>query len=63
LEVIKPSDITEISGDTSVVEGGIVKLTCKAEGFPPPKIYWTRDEKGERISLWDEMTGRRKQGL
>ena len=47
-------------GDKVVNEGGIVRLTCEAEGYPPPSIYWKRDKKDEMINVW--MNGNRIQG-
>ena len=60
LTVIQPSDITKISGDLSVNEGGIARLTCEASGYPPPTIYWTREQRNEKITIW--TPGRRIQG-
>lgn len=60
LTVIQPSDITKITGDKVVNEGGIVRLTCQAEGYPPPKIYWTREQRDQLITIW--MNGRKLQG-
>ena len=47
-------------GDKVVNEGGIVRLTCEAEGYPPPSIYWTREQRDEMINVW--MNGNRIQG-
>jgi len=59
LTVFQPSDITKIMGDKVVNEGGIVRLTCEAEGYPPPSIYWTREQRDEMINVW--MNGNRIQ--
>ena len=60
LIVFQKADITKITGDKVVNEGGIVRLTCEAEGYPPPTIYWTREHRDEMINIW--MNGRRMQG-
>ena len=60
LTVFQPSDITKIMGDKVVNEGGVVRLTCEAEGYPPPTIYWTREQRDEMINVW--MNGNRIQG-
>lgn len=46
LEVVIPPDIIneETSGDMMVPEGGSAKLTCKARGFPQPKVVWKRED-------------------
>ena len=58
--MFQKADITKITGDKVVNEGGIVRLTCEAEGYPPPTIYWTREHRDEMINIW--MNGRRMQG-
>jgi len=52
LTVIKKADIIKVSGETSVNEGGMTKLFCETEGYPPPKVYWTRDERDQTITIW-----------
>ena len=37
-----PPSNTEITGNTSVMEGGNVDLNCSAKGKPKPSITWTR---------------------
>ena len=37
-----PPSIIEITGNTSVMEGGNVNLNCSAKGKPKPRISWTR---------------------
>lgn len=32
----------EISGETSLLEGDALNLTCTADSFPPPVIKWTK---------------------
>lgn len=39
----------ETSGDTTVSEGGNVKLTCKAIGRPQPNVTWKREDGGDII--------------
>ena len=37
-----PPNITEISENQTVIEGGNVTLKCLADGKPTPSITWTR---------------------
>ncbi|XP_028149088.1 lachesin-like [Diabrotica virgifera virgifera] len=48
LEVVIPPDIIseETSGDMMVPEGGSAKLTCKARGYPKPRVVWKREDGG-----------------
>ncbi|XP_039276696.1 lachesin-like [Nilaparvata lugens] len=52
LEVVVPPDFIqeETSGDVMVPEGGTVKLTCRARGYPQPKVIWRREDNVEIIS-------------
>jgi len=52
LEVVIPPTIedTESSEDQAVPEGGSVKLSCKALGFPQPGVTWRRPQ-GEMITV------------
>ena len=52
MTVIKKADIIKVSGEMSVNEGGMTKLFCETEGYPPPKVYWTRDERDQTITIW-----------
>ena len=51
LDVVVPPDfVTEdTSGDVMVPEGGTVKLTCRARGYPPPHVIWRREDSGEIV--------------
>lgn len=46
LDVVVPPDFIseETSGDVMVPEGGTVKLTCRARGYPTPKVLWRRED-------------------
>ncbi|XP_066024436.1 fibroblast growth factor receptor 2-like isoform X3 [Pocillopora verrucosa] len=45
--VIKvPAKIHQIRGEQTVLEGGNLKLTCKASGKPEPNITWTEEKEG-----------------
>ncbi|XP_075215406.1 lachesin-like [Lycorma delicatula] len=46
LEVVVPPDFIaeETSGDVMVPEGGTVKLTCRARGYPQPSVVWRRED-------------------
>nr|XP_023013080.1 lachesin-like [Leptinotarsa decemlineata] len=52
LEVVIPPDIIyeETSGDMMVPEGGSAKLTCKARGYPKPRVVWRREDGGAILS-------------
>ena len=62
LTVYKPADIIRVSELSGVVEGGEARLTCDAEGYPQPKIYWTREEKGHFITLRDRHSAKSREG-
>ena len=62
LTVYKPADIVRVSELSGVVEGGEARLTCEAEGFPRPKIYWTREEKGHFITIRDRHSSKSREG-
>jgi hypothetical protein len=51
LDVVVPPDFIneETSGDLMVPEGGTVKLTCRARGYPVPDILWRREDNAELI--------------
>lgn len=61
LTVYQPADIVRVSELSGVVEGGEARLKCEAEGYPPPAIYWTREEKGHMITLRDRHSGKKKE--
>jgi hypothetical protein len=46
LDVVVPPDIIneDTSGDVMVPEGGTVKLTCRANGYPVPHVLWRRED-------------------
>ena len=43
-----------ISGDRTVLQGGIVDLTCFADGHPAPQVHWTRN--GNTITNQSRLT-------
>ncbi|GLV36678.1 Dpr-interacting protein alpha [Carabus blaptoides fortunei] len=51
LDVVVPPDFIneETSGDVMVPEGGIVKLACRARGYPDPHVLWRREDGHEII--------------
>ncbi|EEB10361.1 lachesin precursor, putative [Pediculus humanus corporis] len=51
LEVVVPPDFIpeDTSGDIMVPEGGSVKLTCKARGYPLPHVLWRREDSADII--------------
>lgn len=42
----------------AVRENQNISLTCKADGFPPPKIMWRRED-GQTISVDKRKKGKR----
>jgi len=54
LDVVIPPDIIyeDTSGDQMVPEGGTVKLTCRAKGYPKPHVLWRRED-GREIVIKD----------
>lgn len=46
LDVVVPPDFVseDTSGDVMVPEGGTVKLTCRARGYPAPHVLWRRED-------------------
>ncbi|XP_040565896.1 protein amalgam isoform X2 [Lepeophtheirus salmonis] len=61
LTVYVPPDIVEVRGDHDVVEGGVAKLSCEAAGYPRPKIYWRRENVGDKIIVWDRKSGQKRE--
>jgi Immunoglobulin domain len=51
LDVVVPPDIVneDTSGDVMVPEGGTVKLTCRARGYPTPHVLWRREDNSEIV--------------
>ncbi|XP_046398595.1 lachesin-like [Ischnura elegans] len=51
LDVVVPPDIIneETSGDVMVPEGGTVKLTCRARGYPVPHVLWRREDNADIV--------------
>ncbi|KAG8303325.1 hypothetical protein J6590_013595 [Homalodisca vitripennis] len=62
LEVVIPPDILNENGpdDYVAVEGGSVRVRCKATGVPEPTVLWRRED-SQSIVLRTEAT-REKQG-
>ena len=54
-----PPNITEISGNQTVTEGGNVTLKCLAEGKPTPNITWARLLDNSVVNM--TLTGIRRQ--
>lgn len=63
LDVVVPPDFIseETSGDVIVAEGGMVRLTCKAKGHPPPEVQWRRED-GKDVVL-RTSTGIKTKGI
>ncbi|XP_075721214.1 lachesin-like [Rhipicephalus microplus] len=60
LDVLVPPDIvdSESSSDVLVREGSNVTLSCRAKGYPAPRITWRRED-GTPIAVgnWQEQLG------
>lgn len=61
LDVVIPPDIVyeDTSGDQMVPEGGTVKLTCRAKGYPKPHVLWRRED-GREIVIKDASSTKTK---
>jgi len=44
-----PPSIQPIENEM-IIEGGNVKLTCNASGFPAPTVYWVKTGTGDRFN-------------
>ena len=44
--LLVPTNVHEIGGETTVLEGSNLHLTCNASGLPEPNITWTKEEPG-----------------
>ncbi|XP_069672621.1 lachesin-like isoform X1 [Periplaneta americana] len=51
LDVVVPPDFVneDTSGDVMVPEGGTVKLTCRARGYPVPHVLWRREDNADLV--------------
>ncbi|GLV34373.1 Dpr-interacting protein alpha [Carabus blaptoides fortunei] len=51
LDVVVPPDFIneETSGDVMIPEGGTIKLTCRARGYPVPHVLWRREDGSDII--------------
>lgn len=54
-EQVAPQFVQELT-TTTVVEGEVVKLECKATGKPAPEIRWYKEEKEIKSSKHIEIT-------
>ncbi|XP_067054192.1 protein CEPU-1-like isoform X2 [Acropora muricata] len=54
-----PPNITELSGNQTVTEGGNITLKCLAEGKPTPNITWARLSDNSVVNM--TLTGIRRQ--
>ena len=59
--VVPPDFVNEdTSGDVMVPEGGVVKLTCRARGYPLPHVLWRREDNADLVIK--EPTGVKTRG-
>lgn len=51
MDVVVPPDFIneDTSGDVMVPEGGTVKLTCRAWGYPEPHVLWRREDNADIV--------------
>ena len=45
------TSITGISGESTVLEGNNLQLTCEASAKPEPNIFWTKESLGNKEIL------------
>ena len=63
LDVYIPADIETVLGTEGIVEGGDARLECKATGFPPPRVKWTRQNaKRDKIIIFKKNGGKKREG-
>ena len=46
--LLVPTSITGISGESTVLEGNNLQLTCEASATPEPNITWTKEKSGKQ---------------